>query len=47
MSSWIEKDEMYYMPVARRQPIVITRGLGTTVWDENDVVEKYKKQKGY
>ena len=37
MSSWIEKDERYYMPVARRQPIVITRGLGTTVWDENDV----------
>ena len=37
MSSWIEKDETYYMPVARRQPIVITRGLGTTVWDENDV----------
>ena len=37
MSSWIEKDEMYYMPVARRQPIVIIRGLGTKVWDENNV----------
>jgi acetylornithine aminotransferase/acetylornithine/N-succinyldiaminopimelate aminotransferase len=35
MSEWINLENKYYMQVARRQPIVITRGEGTFVWDEN------------
>ncbi len=36
MSEWIDLERKYYMQVARRQPIVIVRGEGTRVWDEED-----------
>ncbi|MDA0987547.1 MAG: aspartate aminotransferase family protein [Chloroflexi bacterium] len=36
MSNWTDLENKYYMQVARRQPIVIVRGEGTLVWDEND-----------
>ena len=36
MSNWIDLENRYYMQVARRQPIVIVRGEGTRVWDEDD-----------
>lgn len=35
MSNWIDLESKYYMQVARRQPIVIVRGEGTRVWDED------------
>ncbi|MEK7778093.1 MAG: aminotransferase class III-fold pyridoxal phosphate-dependent enzyme, partial [Chloroflexota bacterium] len=35
MSNWIDLENKYYMQVARRQPIVIVRGEGTRVWDED------------
>jgi acetylornithine/N-succinyldiaminopimelate aminotransferase len=35
MSIWQDKERKYYMQVVRRQPIVIVRGQGTNVWDEN------------
>lgn len=34
MSEWIDLETKYYMQVARRQPIVLVRGEGTLVWDE-------------
>mgnify|MGYP006166384029 FL=1 len=34
MSDWMDVEENYYMHVVRRQPIVLVRGQGTTVWDE-------------
>jgi len=37
MDHWIESEQKLYMPVARRQPIVITRGQGTRVWDQNNI----------
>jgi predicted acetylornithine/succinylornithine family transaminase len=36
MSELIDLENKYYMQVARRQPIVIVKGAGTIVWDEND-----------
>jgi acetylornithine/N-succinyldiaminopimelate aminotransferase len=36
MSEWIDLENKYYMQVARRQPIVIVRGDGTRVWDDED-----------
>ena len=36
MSEWIDLESKYYMQVARRQPIVIVRGEGTRVWDEEE-----------
>jgi len=36
MSKWTDLENMYYMQVARRQPIVIVRGEGTRVWDEDE-----------
>jgi len=36
MSEWIDLESKYYMQVARRQPIVIVRGDGTRVWDEDE-----------
>jgi len=36
MKTWIDVEEKYYMYAARRQPIVLVRGDGTEVWDEND-----------
>jgi acetylornithine/N-succinyldiaminopimelate aminotransferase len=36
MSNWIDLEKEYYMQVARRQPIVIVRGEGTRVWDEDE-----------
>ena len=33
MNRWMELEKQYYMYCARRQPIVITRGQGTRVWD--------------
>ena len=36
MSEWIDLEGKYYMQVARRQPIVIVRGEGTRVWDEDE-----------
>lgn len=36
MSHWIDLENKYYMQVARRQPIVIVRGEGTRVWDEEE-----------
>ena len=35
MSALRELESKYYMQVARRQPIVIVRGQGTRVWDED------------
>ena len=34
-TDWKELESRYYMHVVRRQPIVIVRGQGTKVWDEN------------
>ena len=36
MSTWTELESKYYMQVARRQPMVLVRGKGTRVWDEDD-----------
>ena len=36
MSNWTDLENKYYMQVARRQPIVIVRGEGTRVWDEDE-----------
>lgn len=36
MKTWIDVEEKYYMYAARRQPIVLVRGDGTEVWDENE-----------
>ena len=36
MSTWTELESRYYMQVARRQPLVLVRGSGSRVWDEND-----------
>lgn len=35
MSTWMEIEKKYFMPVFRRQPIVLVRGEGVRVWDEN------------
>lgn len=35
MSDLMEQESKYYMQVARRQPVVIVRGEGTLVWDED------------
>jgi len=35
MSRWMELERRYYLQVARRQPIVLVRGQGTRVWDED------------
>ncbi|MCC6178515.1 MAG: aspartate aminotransferase family protein [Chloroflexi bacterium] len=35
MSRWIEIESQHYMPVAKRTPIVLVRGQGCRVWDEN------------
>jgi len=34
MSSWMELEQRYYVRAARRQPIVLVRGQGAQVWDE-------------
>ncbi|MCL0099692.1 aspartate aminotransferase family protein [Dehalococcoidia bacterium] len=33
-TNWKEIERQYYMQVVRRQPVVIVRGKGTTVWDD-------------
>ena len=35
MGNWIEQEHKYYMGVAKRLPVVLTRGEGVRVWDEN------------
>ena len=35
MSTWREKEAKYYMQTVRRQPVVIVRGQGARVWDED------------
>ena len=35
MSTLRDLESKYYMQVARRQPIVLVRGQGTRVWDED------------
>ena len=35
MSTWREVEAKYYMQTVRRQPVVIVRGQGAWVWDEN------------
>src|SRR3712207_3490594 len=35
MSKWIELESQRYMPVAKRAPVVLVRGEGTRVWDED------------
>ncbi|NQT73842.1 MAG: acetylornithine transaminase [Chloroflexi bacterium] len=35
MSNWTELEEKYFMRTFKRQPIVIVRGKGSRVWDEN------------
>ncbi|MBI4201999.1 MAG: aspartate aminotransferase family protein [Chloroflexi bacterium] len=35
MTTWQDMERKYYMFVVRRQPVVIVRGQGTRVWDEN------------
>ena len=34
-TDWIEMEKQYYMFTVRRQPVVITRGEGTRVWDDS------------
>lgn len=34
-TDWKALENRYYMPAARRQPIVLVRGEGTKLWDEN------------
>jgi len=36
MSTWQDMERQYYMFVVRRQPVVIVRGQGSRVWDENE-----------
>ena len=35
MSQWMDQESRYYMHTGRRQPVVLTRGQGTRVWDED------------
>ncbi len=35
MSNWIEQEKKYYMGVAKRLPVVLVRGQGVRVWDED------------
>lgn len=35
MSTWREIEARYYMQTVRRQPLVLIRGKGTRVWDED------------
>ena len=35
-TDWKALEQQYYMQCARRQPIVLVRGEGTRVWDEDD-----------
>lgn len=35
-TDWKALEQQYYMQCAHRQPIVLVRGEGTRVWDEND-----------
>jgi acetylornithine/N-succinyldiaminopimelate aminotransferase len=35
MSKWIELEAQRYMPVAKRTPVVLVRGEGCRVWDED------------
>ena len=35
-TDWKEIESQYYMFVVRRQPVVIVRGEGSRVWDDND-----------
>jgi acetylornithine/N-succinyldiaminopimelate aminotransferase len=37
-TDWKALEQQYYMQCAKRQPIVLVRGEGTHVWDENDNV---------
>lgn len=34
-TDWKSIESKYYMPAVRRQPVVITRGEGTRVWDQD------------
>ncbi|MFO8101172.1 MAG: acetylornithine transaminase [Dehalococcoidia bacterium] len=34
MTNWTEQESKYFMPVFKRQPIVLVRGEGVWVWDE-------------
>ncbi|MBT4513171.1 MAG: aspartate aminotransferase family protein [Chloroflexi bacterium] len=36
MSNWQELEKKYFMSTFKRQPIVLTRGEGIRVWDENN-----------
>ena len=35
MSNWQELEKKYYMPTVKRVPVVIVKGKGAQVWDEN------------
>jgi len=35
MSKWREIEQKYYMPTFQRMPVVLVRGQGAKVWDEN------------
>ncbi len=35
MSRWIDLEAQRYMPVAKRAPVVLVRGEGSRVWDED------------
>ncbi len=35
MSNWFEKEKKYFIPVFKRQPLVIVRGEGVRLWDED------------
>ena len=35
VSTWRELEAKYYMQTVRRQPLVLIRGKGTRVWDED------------
>ncbi|MDY6911437.1 MAG: aspartate aminotransferase family protein [Chloroflexota bacterium] len=36
MSSWMEIEKKYFMSTFKRQPVVLERGEGVHVWDENE-----------
>jgi predicted acetylornithine/succinylornithine family transaminase len=33
-TDWVKKEKQYFLQTGKRQPVIITRGEGTTVWDE-------------
>ncbi len=34
-TDWVKKEKQYFLQTGKRQPVVLVRGDGTTVWDED------------